>query len=357
MASRAGRPQRRSGAGSLARAAAHEGVLTDAEIVADLGRRHGPHRSWSVSRLNRFGACPYSFWAQYTLKLEAVADPGEGMNALQRGSLVHKILEVLFARLAREGLAPRLDALEQIAALLDEACDQVLPRAAEQYGFRPGPLWDREQRELRQELQTYMAWECEPEQAGSFRPFYQELKFGLPGSGYGPVEIVGLENAALSLHGVVDRIDRDDEGRLRVIDYKTGSKTFGEKDIAAGRALQSALYAWAVDALMGESGGVADTVYRHTGTRKQSGAIRCHTDEGRLLIAQAAAMAVRFAGAAREGRFSALPSRGGGGKACSETCDFLGLCRVTRHGVRKAQRHGSPVVTIDGTVPAEGDEA
>jgi ATP-dependent helicase/nuclease subunit B len=337
--------------------AADEGVLTDATVVAETRRRYRSGRSWSVSRLNRFGVCPYAFLAQYGLKLEAIADPVEGMSAQQRGSLVHKILEVLFARLMAANIGPSVEATEAIQALLDQVCDELLPRAAERYGFRPGPLWEREQAELRNELGAYMVWECEPGQVGRFRPYRQELSFGLGGKGaYGPVEIIRPGADVLSLRGVIDRIDRDDDGRLRVIDYKTGSKRYSPKEIAAGRALQSALYAWAVARLIPDSGGVLVTAYRHTGSREQSGAIQCHSEEGAALIEQAAARAVGFAQAAREGWFAPLPSRGSAGRACSEKCDFLGLCRVTRHGVRKAQQHAPLAPGLAGAA-AQGGEA
>ena len=54
-----------------------------------------------------------------------------------------------------------------------------------------------EQAELRAELQAYLAWECEPKQAGAFRPFAQEFQFGMgaPGGRPGPVIVPGLEGA------------------------------------------------------------------------------------------------------------------------------------------------------------------
>jgi ATP-dependent helicase/nuclease subunit B len=332
----------------------HEGILADATITGDARSRYGPRRSWSVSRLNRFGACPYAFWSQYALKLEAIDDPAEGMNAQQRGTLIHKMLEVLFARLDAAGIAPGETTVDQVLDALARVCDDILPRAAERYGFRPGPLWDREQGELRNELAAYMTWECTAAHAGSFRPFLQELKFGLPGSRYGAVEIAGVDGETVSLHGVIDRIDRDETGRLRVIDYKTGSTPISERDIEDGRALQSALYAWTAGLLLRDEGDVVLSAYRHTGSRKQSGPIRCESDEGAAMVARAAARAVGFAVAARAGWFAPLPSRGSGGKACAEKCDFIGVCRVTRHAIRKAQRHGPPLTGVGGT---DGGEA
>jgi hypothetical protein len=337
--------------------AAHEGVIGNDDVKAHLRRRYGPGRSWSISRLNRYGACPYAFWAHQALQLEALADPAEGLDALQRGSLVHKLLEKLFAHLQREGIAPEPSAAEQIRALLDRVCEEVLPHAAERYGFRPGPLWEHEQAELRAELQAYMAWECEPKQAGAFRPFAQELQFGMgaPGARPEPVIVPGLEGAGIALRGVVDRIDSDGAGHLRVIDYKTGSKAFKDDDILAGRALQSALYAWVVETLLPGEGVVVDACYRHTGARKESGRIACSTACADDRVSMAAAKAVQMAGAVLEGWFPPAPSRGSAAGACDEKCDYLGLCRVTRHGVRKAQRAGLPLAGGIGEAASGGE--
>ncbi len=227
----------------------HEGVMVGDAVVAHLRSRYGPGRSWSLSRLNRYGICPYAFWAQQALELEALIDPAEGMDAMQRGTLIHKLLELLFARLTAAGIAPGPDTLDPIRTLLDTVCDEVFPGASERYGFRPGPLWEHEQAELRAELHGYMAWECAPEQSAGFQPYRQELRFGME-RGTAPVLIPGFEGAAIALRGVIDRVDLDAAGRLRVIDYKTGSTRYTEKDIAAGRALQTALYAWAVEEIL-----------------------------------------------------------------------------------------------------------
>lgn len=343
----------RDGWGSLCE---HEGHIRDAEVKADLRRRYGAKRSWSVSRLNRYGMCPHAFWAREALRLEAVADPAEGMDALQRGSLVHKLLERLFAGLLSKDIAPGPETEEEVHALLDEVCDHVLPHAAQHYGFRPGPLWDHEQAELRTELHAYMTWECAPKQSGPFRPFAQELKFGIgTDSERTRVALAGPDGEGILLRGVIDRVDSDEAGHLRVIDYKTGSKPFRDDDILAGRALQSALYAWAAEMLLPEAGVVVDTVYRHTGNRTESGRIACGRALENQTVLLAAAQAVRMAAAVLDGWFPAAPSRISGARACDEKCDYLGLCRVSRHGARKALRAGAPVPAGQGDA-GSGDE-
>ena len=65
-----------------------------------------------------------------------------------------------------------------------------------------------------------------------------------------PSITISLKNGTkLSLNGIIDRVDiyRDgDDVYLRVVDYKTGDKTFSVSDIAEGKNLQLLLYIFAL---------------------------------------------------------------------------------------------------------------
>jgi len=329
--------------------AAFEGMLSAPDLLADLDRRYGAGRAWSVSRLNRYGACPYSFFAQETLGLEPRPDPEEGIDPRQRGSLLHAILERLYKRLTAEGLAPSPEDQDRILACLDDACAALLPMAPARYGFRPGPLWEHEQVETCRQLRALVAWECEPRNARGYRPHLQELRFGLPGpTGIVPkaslprLHLAGSNGQVFDLHGVIDRVDRDVAGRWRVIDYKSGSAAFSEADILAGRALQSALYALAAERLLPGGAPVAETYYVHIAARKNSGRVECPGGAASdPIVAAAVERAAGFVEAVRAGRFTAAPSKSAlGGGSCAHACDFAALCRVTRQGIRKAREVG-----------------
>ena len=68
-------------------------------------------------------------------------------------------------------------------------------------------------------------------------------KFGLDGN---PALKINLEDGRrIHLHGVIDRIDRDKHGNLRVVDYKTGASHLDKEDLLRGTRLQLPLYALA----------------------------------------------------------------------------------------------------------------
>jgi len=325
---------------SAARPGAFEGVLSAPDLVAHLNHRYGASRSWSASRLNCYGACPYSFFAQEALALEAQADPDEGIDARQRGSLLHAILEWLFRRLGAEGLAPGPETQDKILDCLDDACTDVFSPAATAYGFRPGPLWEHEQAEMRRQLAALIAWECDPKNARGYRPYAQELRFGIAGSTLPRLSLADSSGRSFELCGVIDRIDVDSAGRLRVIDYKSGSTTYSENDILGGRALQGALYARAAEELLRGRPQVAEAYYLHIPLRKHSGRIVCQGGAASdPTVAEAVAQAARAVEAVRAGSFVAAPSKASfGGGSCANTCDFGALCRVTRQVARKARK-------------------
>ena len=58
--------------------------------------------------------------------------------------------------------------------------------------------------------------------------------------------IIDLGAEVLRIRGVVDRVDRNSSGQLRVIDYKSGSMHLTANDLKDGHRLQLPIYALAV---------------------------------------------------------------------------------------------------------------
>jgi len=213
-----------------------EGLL--GELIQPLDRMARSGTVWSASRLETYLSCPMRFWVNYGLKIEEQQIPQLGLQAWQIGSILHVILEKVY-KAADDPTNPNsvLDVLESVS-------EAVFAAALQEYHFEEDILWEHQKLEWIKNLTaaiTNLASE-------GWLPIAHEQKFGLEGKE--SLKIPLLDGKVLQLHGVIDRIDRNREGQIRVIDYKTGSSHLGKEDLINGTRLQLPLYALAAqDAL------------------------------------------------------------------------------------------------------------
>ena len=97
-----------------------------------------------------------------------------------------------------------------------------------------------------------------------FVPAAYEMPIGLggPEGSVEPIRIRTPDGAEVTLDGVADRVDlwKAPDGReyIRIVDYKTGSKSFSLEKVARGLDVQALLYLFSVwkNGMPGERGGV-----------------------------------------------------------------------------------------------------
>jgi ATP-dependent helicase/nuclease subunit B len=226
---------------------------------ADLGARReafalqfGPEHMWSPSQLEAYRACPFLFFVNRVLGLEAREEPTEGLDARQLGSIYHRILEQLYKA------TPWPWELQELLDRLPEVAGRVLDQAPHQEGFRETAWWEQTRAEI--EINVARSLQGLHERRGQFTPHAFEQRFGLGGEQ--PL-VVRSDEASFHLRGVIDRIDRSPDGALRVIDYKLGGPGgFSGTAIHRGEKLQIPLYALAAERALG-LGMAADGFYWH----------------------------------------------------------------------------------------------
>ncbi len=306
--------QRRSGAGGP-----HNGDLTSAAHEFAVG--YGPDRSWSASRLEAYGACPFRFWAAHVLHLEPREEPQEGLTLAQRGNIYHRILERVY-------LAPGIEDpadLGQLLAALPAVARQVFDEAPRREGFRATAWWQQTRAEIEEHVRRSLQALHGPELADDYVPLAHEAAFD------GAQELVVLQGSdRFRLRGRIDRIDRAPDGRVRIIDFKSGGKWgYTNQALTEGKKIQLALYALAArDALhLGEP---ADGFYWHVQQAEPSSLrlakYRGENGESALEVAvQHAWAAVR---SVRQGEFApAVPAEG-----CPSYCPAVAFCWSYRPG-------------------------
>jgi ATP-dependent helicase/DNAse subunit B len=315
------------------RAGVYEGVIESDALLAELQRRYGANRDWSVSQLHRYAECPYGFFAQYVLGLHPITEPQEGLDPRTLGQIYHAILETLYGWMHTIDCLPSPDHQAAILAQVDALCDDHFRTAPNWYQFRPGAMWAQEQKEMRRHLHALLTWECE--QNRQHVPMEQERRFGNIAGTYQLILEIEANGEPFRLQGVIDRIDHAADGSgAHIVDYKSGNTTYNDRKIEEGRALQTALYALALEK-MGVS--VASSRYLLIRKREETGVLEFEESVADHPTVQAALWQVsRFLKAIRAGQFPATPIEPNKAqRACRDGCDLAGVCRVTRHSIGK----------------------
>jgi ATP-dependent helicase/nuclease subunit B len=208
----------------------------------------------SPTRLERWASCPHAHLVLDLLGAAPVENPEDELviTPLDKGNLVHQALEDFF----REVLArPEADrpAPHQAWTAADHArlarigadrCDEYEARGAT---GRP-IYWRRDRRRILADLDHVLRLDSAHRAATGTSPLAVELAFGFDGAD--PVPVPLPDRRVLRIRGRADRVDVGTDGRLHVVDYKTGSrqgfkKLSPEDPILGGTKLQLPIYGMA----------------------------------------------------------------------------------------------------------------
>jgi ATP-dependent helicase/nuclease subunit B len=200
----------------------------------------------SASKLDKLKGCHFSYFMQYGLK--ARARKPAGFAAPEAGTFVHYVLEKVLntgRTKAGEGKGIQDCTDQEIKALTRRAVNQYIEK--ELGGMENKPqrfryLFRRLLRSVDQVVHNVV----EELRCSQFQPIDFELGFGQGKDA--PIQ-VQHGDLTLSISGIVDRVDGwYHDGRLyyRVVDYKTGRKSFDFTDIWNGLGLQMLIYLFAL---------------------------------------------------------------------------------------------------------------
>jgi ATP-dependent helicase/DNAse subunit B len=295
----------------------HDGDLTGWSDV--FGRAFGPGRVWSASRLETYRTCPLYFLVGRVLGLEPREPPSEGLDARQLGNIYHRIFEKLYQAVRLGADAPPAATLERLQEALPGVAKEVLDAAPRRERFRETAWW----RETRREIEGHVARSLQALESldARFRFHRAEQSFGIRDEGGPPLEVRGDDGDSFRLRGFIDRVDRADGDRVRIIDYKTaGPHSYTDRAVREGKKLQLPLYALAAQEALG-LGQVVDGFYWHVQHAQPSRFTLAKFGPG-AAVATAVAYAWEAVRGARLGNFVPQPPDGG----CPGYCPAAAFC-------------------------------
>lgn len=204
----------------------------------------------SVSRLERYTACPFSFYVQYGLgakerKVYRLSPPDVG-------TFMHAVIERFSRFVAEQDISWRDLEREWCAAKVSEIVDEMLNKM-QGSGLTGSKRYTALALRLKRVVLRAIWLIAEHMKRSAFEPVGYEVGFG--DDAELPAILLELESGErIKLTGRIDRVDalKTEEGTyLRIIDYKSGSKDFKLADAYYGLQVQLLTY---LDALWDNPG-------------------------------------------------------------------------------------------------------
>jgi len=229
------------------------GELVDS--INDVHRLLASAQTISASGIQTWATCPFQFFLGRVLRVQATDRPEDAwsVDPLERGSLVHRILEQFFRELQRSG---RLHGLGAYSSADHQLLQEIAERCfgdLEERGVTGHPLvWENTSAAIRADLRTFLIKDERWRREEGLRPAFFEQPFGMgkdPRSW--PALALRFADIDVTFRGSIDRIDVDPtHGRAFLYDYKSGSTSsyngMNQDPLMAGKHIQLALYRRAV---------------------------------------------------------------------------------------------------------------
>ena len=210
---------------------------------------------FSVSRLERYAECPFSYFIKYGLK--AKDRKVYEFSAPDLGSFMHEILDEFTKKVKRENISwselnsekCRIIVSDLIEKKLIDDSNSIL-NSSKKYKY----FTNRFKRVIAKSVSVL----TEQMRKGQFEIFSNEFEFGNLKNG-APIKINLPSGEDVYLTGRIDRIDTLDlngNTYIRVVDYKSGAKKFDLNELYYGLQIQLLVY---LDAILKNSEYILNT--------------------------------------------------------------------------------------------------
>ncbi|WP_455539494.1 helicase-exonuclease AddAB subunit AddB [Terrisporobacter sp.] len=199
------------------------------------------NKNLSISKLERYATCPFSYFIQYGLKAQERRE--YSFTAPDLGSFIHNILDIFSKSLNKDKLnwheVDENYIKSRVSLIVDEMVNKIpgfILNSSERYKY----LAYR----LKKMLVSAISIISMQIKQGNFEPVDYEVSFKKNGK-YPPIKIVLNDGQEITLVGQIDRIDeleKDDSKYIRIIDYKSGDKSINLTEVYYGLQLQLLVY-------------------------------------------------------------------------------------------------------------------
>ena len=195
----------------------------------------------SISRLEQYRSCPFSYYLKYGLKISDTKKLV--INSIDTGSFMHEVIDEFFIQINEREINIKKIEEEQANQILEEIIDNKL-KSTKNYIFSSTPKYKILAQRLKRVVLKSMKYIIESLKYSNFDVLGNEIEFK-ENKQYPPIEVLLENGKKVQITGKIDRIDiakLNGENYIRIIDYKSSPKNIDLNEVYEGLQIQLLTY-------------------------------------------------------------------------------------------------------------------
>ena len=204
-------------------------------------KMYGDVLKTSVSRLEQYSSCPFSYYLKYGLKLNEKET--FNLEAVDTGTFMHDVIDSFFARLDEQEINIKQITDEEIEEIVTDIIQDKL-NLNKNYIYTVSAKYKILAGRLKKVVTTSMKYIVQSIKQSEFEVFGHEIEFGGKGQ-YKPITVKTDDGKRVEIIGKIDRVDilkNPDGTYVRIIDYKSSIKNIDLNQVVSGLQLQLLTY-------------------------------------------------------------------------------------------------------------------
>lgn len=204
-------------------------------------KMYGDVLKTSVSRLEQYSSCPFSYYLKYGLKLNEKET--FNLEAVDTGTFMHDIIDSFFARLDEQEINIKQITDKEIEEIVTDIIQDKL-NLNKNYIYTVSAKYKILAGRLKKVVTTSMKYIVQSIKQSEFEVFGHEIEFGGKGQ-YKPITVKTDDGKRVEIIGKIDRVDilkNLDGTYVRIIDYKSSIKNIDLNQVVSGLQLQLLTY-------------------------------------------------------------------------------------------------------------------
>lgn len=213
----------------------------------NIEKLYGSVLNTSVSRLEKYRSCPFSYYLQYGLKIKEKEELK--IHTFDTGSFMHETIDEFFEIVKQEGInLPELELEEEkIFEIVSEIIDKNL-KLSKNFIFTATAKYKVLVKRLKRIVSKALKYIIQTLIYSDFNIEGTEIEFSPKGK-YKPIVLQLDDGKKVEITGKIDRLDtaENEDGKyLRIIDYKSSAKNIDLNEVYAGLQIQLLTYTDAI---------------------------------------------------------------------------------------------------------------